>query len=345
MSDSPVSQTPLNVNGDDVLVDTPANAPLLSALREELGLRGARTGCGIGECGSCTVLVDGAPTRSCITPVGSVAGTRVVTPEGLGTPDCPSPVQQAFIDEQAAQCGFCINGMIMKVHSMLGRADVNEASIADALGEHVCRCGTHSRIVRAACRALTQDSHPAQAPGPDLVVRDSLGQDSGAAAAALPVGSPVEARLRLRADGRVEVLAGKVELGQGIVTAFAQIAAAQLRLPVDHVVVRPASSAEGPDDGYTSGSASLEDSGIPLAASARAFRRLLLERAGLVLGVEPQQLTQEAERFVAADGSEVTLAQLAGTGPIVGTVATTDVPDWALSPLGRMGHRIEPLPA
>ena len=145
----------LNVNGHvaSVSVDDP-DTPLLYVLRDELGLHGPRFGCGLGQCGSCTVHLDGAAVRSCITPLSSVGEARVVTLEGLGTPEAPSPVQKAFITEQAVQCGYCINGMIMQSAAFLANNRTpTEAEIRQALANNLCRCGTHLRIVRAVARA------------------------------------------------------------------------------------------------------------------------------------------------------------------------------------------------
>ena len=145
----------LHVNGKParVRVDDP-QVPLLYVLRDDLDLHGPRFGCGLGQCGACTVLVDGVATRSCITPAASVGRKRIVTLEGLGTPERPHPLQQAFIEEQAAQCGYCINGMIMQAKALL---DLNrhptDAQIREALADNLCRCGTHLRIVRAVQRA------------------------------------------------------------------------------------------------------------------------------------------------------------------------------------------------
>lgn len=146
---------PLNVNGKQVSInaDDP-NMPLLYALRDDLGLHGPRFGCGLGQCGACTVHVDGAATRSCITPIQSVANRHVVTLEGLGTVENPSPLQKAFIKEQAAQCGYCINGMIMQAAFFLQQnKKPSEAEIRAALANNLCRCGTHLRIIRAIQRA------------------------------------------------------------------------------------------------------------------------------------------------------------------------------------------------
>jgi nicotinate dehydrogenase subunit A len=146
----------LSVNGKSISVNIDdSDMPLLYALRDELGLHGPRFGCGLGQCGACTVHIDGTAARSCVTPLSSLTeDNRVVTLEGLGTPEKPHPIQQAFIDEQAAQCGYCINGMIMESAALLAREkSPSEAAIKDALANNLCRCGTHSRIVRAVKRA------------------------------------------------------------------------------------------------------------------------------------------------------------------------------------------------
>jgi nicotinate dehydrogenase subunit A len=129
--------------------------PLLYVLRDNLSLHGPRFGCGLGQCGACTVHVDGAAVRSCITPLSAVdAMQNVVTLEGLGSPEKLHPVQKAFIDEQAAQCGYCINGMIMESAAFLAKnKKPSEGDIKNALANNLCRCGTHARIVRAVMRA------------------------------------------------------------------------------------------------------------------------------------------------------------------------------------------------
>jgi nicotinate dehydrogenase subunit A len=147
----------LNVNGRSVSVkvDDPA-MPLLYALRDGLGLHGPRFGCGLGQCGACTVHLDGAAARSCILPVGGAVGRRIVTLEGLGTSAQPHPLQQAFIDEQAVQCGYCINGMIMQAAALIAtNKHPSEEQIKEALAQNLCRCGTHLRIVRAVKRACS----------------------------------------------------------------------------------------------------------------------------------------------------------------------------------------------
>ena len=145
----------LNVNGKPVAItaDDP-QMPLLYALRDDLGLRGPRFGCGLGQCGACTVLVDGKATRSCVMPVATMTGKKIVTLEGLGSPGQLHPLQKAFIEEQAVQCGYCINGMIMQAAALLKKnAKPSVPEIKNALQNNLCRCGTHLRIVRAIKRA------------------------------------------------------------------------------------------------------------------------------------------------------------------------------------------------
>ena len=145
----------LNVNGKPASISTDdPKMPLLYALRDDLGLHGPRFGCGLGQCGACTVHLDGKAVRSCLVPVSAAAGKKVVTLEGLGTAAKPHPLQQAFVDEQAVQCGYCINGMIMQAAALLQTTkNPTEEQIRAALAENLCRCGTHLRIVRAVKRA------------------------------------------------------------------------------------------------------------------------------------------------------------------------------------------------
>jgi nicotinate dehydrogenase subunit A len=144
----------ITVNGQPHTVEATAETPLLYVLRNELRLNAAKFGCGLAQCGACTVHVDGQPVRSCVMPVGDVAGAEVTTLEGLGTAEQLHPLQQAFLDEQAAQCGYCIPGMMMTAAALLNQnTQPDEATVAEALNANLCRCGTHVRIVRAVQRA------------------------------------------------------------------------------------------------------------------------------------------------------------------------------------------------
>jgi nicotinate dehydrogenase subunit A len=146
--------TTLQLNGRPRPVESDPATPLLYVLRDELQLNGAKFGCGLGQCGACTVMVGGAAALSCLTPLSAVGNRAVKTIEGLGTVDKPSVLQRAFLDEQAAQCGYCIAGMIMRAQALLERnPSPSDAQIREHMAINLCRCGTHMRILRAVRRA------------------------------------------------------------------------------------------------------------------------------------------------------------------------------------------------
>jgi nicotinate dehydrogenase subunit A len=147
-----------SVNGQAVSVPVAnEDTPLLNVLRNELGLMGTRFGCGLEQCGCCMVLIDGQPEKCCAMPVWSVAGKNIVTVEGLGSAEHPHPLQQAFIDEQAGQCGYCLAGILISAKALLERnPSPTRAEIATALDGNICRCGSHNRIMRAVEKAAVQ---------------------------------------------------------------------------------------------------------------------------------------------------------------------------------------------
>jgi nicotinate dehydrogenase subunit A len=150
----------LTVNGQSHELDAAADTPLLYVLRNDLELNGPKYGCGLGECGACTVLIGGVAARSCVIPIEGCIGRDVVTLDGLGSRDDPDPVQDAFIKEQAAQCGYCLNGMIMSTKALLIRKpQPSETDVIEALRHNLCRCGAHVEILRAAMRAA---GHPVE---------------------------------------------------------------------------------------------------------------------------------------------------------------------------------------
>ena len=156
----------LNVNGQDHEVDVDPDTPLLYVLRGELGLNGAKYGCGLGQCGACTVLVDNRAVFSCVTPIEVLAHKKIVTLEGLGTVDNPGPVQHAFIEEQAAQCGYCTAGMIMRAEALLRHNNQpTDAEVRAAMQPNLCRCGTQVRILRALAHAAVAVHAAAEASG------------------------------------------------------------------------------------------------------------------------------------------------------------------------------------
>ena len=142
------------VNGQSVRVDADGDAPLLSVLRDELGLRGTRFGCGTEQCGACMVLIDGEPAYACTCEVGTLGGKSITTVEGLGGNGALSPLQQAFLDEQAGQCGYCLSGILVSATALLNKnPKPSRADIVAALDAHLCRCGIHNRVVRAVQKA------------------------------------------------------------------------------------------------------------------------------------------------------------------------------------------------
>ena len=153
----------LTVNGQPRTLQVEADRPLLDVLRHELGLKATRLGCGLGQCGACTVLLDGRAVTACDTPLWSVAGKEVTTLEGLGTREAPHPLQAAFVEEQALQCGWCTSGLIMRAAELLQQQPhADEAAIRQALDRNLCRCGVHNRVVRAVQKAAIA-LHPPEA--------------------------------------------------------------------------------------------------------------------------------------------------------------------------------------
>ena len=154
-----MSRITLKVNGASHTVDVDPATPLLYVLSDDLQLRGPKFGCGLGQCGSCTVISGGKAVRSCVTPVNAVAGADVTTLEGLGTPERPHALQQAFIDQQAAQCGFCLNGVILTAKAFLDRNPrASDAELREAMSGVLCRCFVHTRMFRALARYRDQGS-------------------------------------------------------------------------------------------------------------------------------------------------------------------------------------------
>ncbi len=155
MTETVISKgTVLNINGQDRTLTSDPATPLLYVLRDELGLNGAKFGCGLGQCGSCTVMADGEAIFSCLMPISTLQGRKIKTVEGLGTAEKPGPMQRAFMEMQAAQCGYCIPGMMMRGQALLEKKPAaSEEDIRQALAPSLCRCGTHMRILRAVGRA------------------------------------------------------------------------------------------------------------------------------------------------------------------------------------------------
>ena len=233
------------VNGEARRVGALETASLLEVLRNHLGLMGTRYGCGLEQCGCCMVLVDGQPAYACTREVGTVAGRTVTTVEGLGTPDKPHPLQQAFLDEQAGQCGYCLSGILMSAKALLDRnPNPSRAEIVEALDKHLCRCGTHPRILRAVERAAATLRKEAGMSAPPLPasLRDNPRLDHWIAFPARPhrAASPPARSRSDRASDRAWP-----DRGRG--TRRARSTASPCC---------PATPTDGPDEGYTTPAAS-----------------------------------------------------------------------------------------
>ena len=159
----------LDINGKALDVDVEGDTPLLYVLRDDLKMNGAKFGCGLGQCGACTVLVDNKPVFSCLVPVSVLEGRKITTIEGLGTVDKPGPLQRAFIEEQAAQCGYCTAGIVMRAEALLRETrEPSDGQIRQYLSPNLCRCGTHNRVIKAVKRAaqyMRSASVPTTIPG------------------------------------------------------------------------------------------------------------------------------------------------------------------------------------
>src|SRR6201997_2924579 len=335
----------LTVNGAERSVTCQPDTPLLDVLRHDVGLAGPKFGCGLGLCGACSVLIEGRARSSCDLPVSAVAGP-VTTLEGLSGDDGRlHPVQQAFIDEQAAQCGYCTSGMVVAAAGLLhDRPAPTEQEVREALAGNLCRCGTHGRIVRAGQKAPAQTSGgsavvPRPAAGQLLASRVLAGgaqpgegprlappsgssrppvAESGVQSSASPLpadlaANPVLARwLDFSPDGEVTIRIGKVEYGQGIWTALAQVAAEELQVALARVQMAPVSTSTSPDEGITAGSLSVQDSGSALRQACAQARDVLLAAAAARLGIPRAELAV-ADGQILADGptglSYWTLAQ------------------------------------
>ena len=307
----------LTINGQRREVALDAQRSLLAVLREELGLTAAKYGCGEGQCGACTVWLDGEAVQACSIPITDAIGRSVVTLEGLGSDGELGAVQRGFAEVGAMQCGFCTPGMIMGAAALLAkRADPDEAAIRAALQGHVCRCGTYPRIVRAVLRAaelLRQGmGKPEQAlagnPVRDLPPRDVPWDLQPAKkrrffeilgdgwVMVVPPSPPVDglpkggAWVHVGANGAVSAFAGKVEIGQGIRTGFALLVAEELGVPLGQVRVRLGDTDICPWDVGTFGSRSTPDAGMDLRKAAAALKAGLRQRAAKTWHVAAVQL-------------------------------------------------------
>ena len=268
----------LRVNGETRQLDIPPETPLLYALRNDLGLMSPKYGCGAEICGACKALVDGVDVPTCQLPVSHAAGLEITTLEGLGKEDDLHPLQQTFLEEQAAQCGFCTAGMIVAAQGLLNRMRYpSDDDIRAALSQNLCRCGVYDRVRRAIklrIGRLEAPIHEVVQPAP-VNAAPRLIESSPSLAGP----SQIDDWIRFNEDRSVTIFSGKVELGQGISTALAQIAADELDIAFERVRVVNADTARTPDEGGTTGSRSLETSGVAIRRAAAEARHHLLSLA------------------------------------------------------------------
>jgi nicotinate dehydrogenase subunit A len=280
----------LKVNDANHEIVTSPETPLLYILRNDLGLKGPKYGCGLEQCNACKVLIDGQDVPSCKLPVSQLVGLAITTVEGLGTAHSPHPLQEAFIQEQAIQCGYCAPGMIIAAQGLLNRVryPTNE-QIREALSGNICRCGVHERVRRAIRLRIGRpddkplyeviemppltETQPDQSANPDLPPSRLRHPD-------------LDSWVRINTDETITIFSGKVEIGQGIKTAVAQLAAEELDVDLDRIQVISGDTAVTPDEGVTAGSMSLQTSGAAIRVAAAAARHYLLALAFEVLEAE-----------------------------------------------------------
>lgn len=289
----------LTVNGTTYPLNVEPETPLLYILRNELGLKGPKFGCGLEQCYACKVLIDGTDVPSCKLPVAQTQGTQITTIEGLGTPDAMHPLQEAFMAEQAIQCGYCVSGMIIAAQGLLNRTRYpSDEEIRTALDGNLCRCGVYDRVRRAIKLRI---GRPAWEPIYEVVEAPPLGTataTSQALPAPLQQTPALDAWLRIDPTDTVTVFTGKVEIGQGLKTAIAQLAAEELDVALDRIRVIMADTALTPDEGVTAGSMSLETSGNAVRQAAAEARHLLLQ-----LAHEELEADGAPEALVVQDGT------------------------------------------
>ena len=297
-----VREIHLKVNGQMHQVQVDPETPLLYVLRNDLGLKAAKFACGLEQCGACTILIDGQAVPSCRLSVRSVQGREITTLEGLGTPGNLHPLQKAFMEEHAVQCGFCVSGMIMASKALLDRnPDLTDAEIRAAIANNLCRCGIYDRILRAVKRAA---GHPVDTPSfregfnqePDSSSRTEAPVPADGLAGSLMHTPDLDSWVRINTDETVTIFTGKAELGQDIKTSVAMIGAEELDLSLDRIRVVTADTAESPNEGVTASSLSLETSGNAIRNAAAEARQILFEAA-------QENLEAPIDRLTVVDGT------------------------------------------
>jgi nicotinate dehydrogenase subunit B len=288
----------LMVNGQVHHLEVEPETPLIYVLRNDLGLKGTKMACGLEQCGACMVIVDGEAIPSCRVPIRSLQGRQITTIEGIGSEGEMHPLQQAFLEEQALQCGFCTTGILISAKALLDRnPNPTEAEIKQALGKNLCRCGMNHRVIKAIQRAAGQ---VAGSPTYEVEKEEGAGLSPEKADVVLPgslVQDPdLDAWIRIDPEDTVTIFTGKVDYGQGIRTSFAQIAADELDVCVDRVKVVMADTDRTPNEGMTAGSMSMQVSGNSIRYAAAEAKQHLLS-------VAYEALEAPLERLVVEDGT------------------------------------------
>ena len=290
----------LNVNGRTHHLNIDPDTPLIYALRNDLGLMAAKFACGLEQCGACKVIIDGQAVPSCRLSVRSVQGREITTVEGLGTRGNLHPLQQAFIEEQAVQCGFCVPGMIISAKVLLDRnPHPTDEEIKAEMSDNLCRCGVYDRMRRAIKRAAEISEDPSSwkkefQRKPDTPVAGSAEENrTDPLSGALAFTPDLDSWIRINRDETITVFTGKVELGQHIKTSLAMIAAEELEVNIDRILVVSGDTAQTPNEGYTAGSMSMETSGNAIRHASAEVKQILLSRAAEALNTPMANLTLE----------------------------------------------------
>lgn len=284
----------LTVNGLTHDIEVDPETPLVYVLRNDLDLKGAKFGCGSGQCGACNVIIDGKAVPSCGTTVGSVQDSEITTIEGIGVAGDLHPLQRAFVEEQAVQCGYCVPGIIMTAKALLDEdPNCTDRELKRRLGNNLCRCGVYDRCLRAVRRAAGRavDSAPDRVTVTRDKPRVEADAHTSANAGSLRQTPDVDSWIRINEDGTVTVLTGKVELGQDLRTSFAMIAAEELDVSLDRIRMVMEDTARTPNEGFTGSSLSLETSGNAIRNAAAEARHLLLSRVAKKINAPVEYLT------------------------------------------------------
>ena len=294
-----VQEFALNVNGHRHRVSVDPDTPLLYVLRNDLGLKAAKFGCGLEQCGACKVIIDGQAVPSCRLSVRSVQGREITTLEGLGTRGNLHPLQQAFIDEQAIQCGFCVPGMIISAKVLLDRNPrPTDAEIKAEMSGNLCRCGVYDRIRRAIKRAAEISEEPSSwkkgfESRPDCSSKENTRTETDGLVGTLAYTPGIDSWVRINTDETITIFTGKVELGQHIKTALSMIAAEELDVSLARILLVTGDTARTPNEGYTAGSMSMETSGNAIRNASAEAKHILLSKAEDKLEAPRENLTVE----------------------------------------------------